>query len=279
MSDITVRHIDFSFDGDIPFHWNPGNPQWGNFVNLITMIVPAFEKYVIRSTRAAIPRLGNTRLKRDADLFCRQEAQHSKHHIQHIKVLTGQYPGLQEVAEQVMASYDQLFESESLEFHLAYAAMAELYLGPMASFVTENRQALMGQGDSRIASFILWHFIEEFEHRNAALDICNDVVGSFRFRVKCFPKIARHLNHVKSIVLAGFDEHVPQPANGPKNSAIGDMFASAPTGKTLRLYYELLCTLLPYHRPDTIREPDWVRQWHRDYWAGVDMTRYFPAAS
>ena len=276
MSDITVRQIDFEFGDDIAFNWNPGNVEWGNFVNLITIIVPAFERFVIKITRSAIPHLSDPRVARDADLFCRQEAQHSRHHIEHIKVLTGRYPGLQQVAYDIMASYEELLEQESLEFCLAYAATAELYLGPLARFVVENRRELMPDGDARIASFIIWHFIEEFEHKNAALDIYNDFRGSWWYRMRCLPKIGRHLNHIKDLALAGFDTHVPALPGGPKNSAIENMLAPVATGRTLVLYYEWLCTLLPYHRPDNIREPEWVRQWHRDFEAGVNMARYYP---
>lgn len=54
------------------------------------------------------------------------------------------------------------------------------------------------------------------------------------------------------------------------------MFAPVPLHKTLVVYCVWLCTLLPYHKPDNIREPQWVRQWHRDCNAGVNMARYYP---
>jgi predicted metal-dependent hydrolase len=276
MSQITVRAIDFHFDEGLSFHWNPDNPQWGNFVNLITLIVPAFERYVIKTTRAAIPRIADPELAQEADLFCRQEAQHSKQHIKHLAALEAQYPGLQALADRVMASYDDLFGKEPLEFHLAYSATAELYLGPLARFMVENRCKLMPNADANIASFILWHFIEEFEHKNAAIDIYKAAGSGYLYRMKCLPKIGQHLLEVKNMVLEGFDALVPQPEAGPANSAIEDMVSAAPLSSRLTLYYGWLCTLLPYHNPDNIKEPQWVRQWHRDYRAGVDMSKYFP---
>jgi len=276
ISPITVREIDFCFEQDIDFHWNPENPEWGNFVNLITIIVPAFERYVIKITRTAMKRISDPALTLDADLFCKQEAQHSKNHIRHIAVLDENYPGMQALADEVMVSYEKLLQEEPLEFHLAYAATAELYLGPLARFMVENRQELMPNADSRIASFILWHFIEEFEHKNAAIDIYNAICPSYLYRMKCLPKVGRHLNEVKDLVLDGFKRLVPRAPNAPENSAIEKMVAAAPARKRWTLYYEWLCTLLPYHNPDNIHEPEWVRQWHRDYDAGVDMTRYFP---
>ena len=278
MSEITVRNLDFRFDKDIDYYWNPGNDDWGNFVNLITVIVPAFERFVIKTTRAAIPKIEDAGLREAADLFCRQEAQHSKQHIAHIEVLTGRYPGLKSAADEIMAAYQQLFDEESLEFNLAYAAVAELYLGPLARFMVENRDALMPAADPRIASFILWHFIEEFEHRNAALDIYSAVAGSYAFRLRSLPGIFRHLYHIKDIALAGFREHVPSSPAGVASDSIENMFAPVAKGACARLYWEWFCTLLPGHNPDNIREPAWVRQWHADYRAGVDMTVYYPGS-
>lgn len=276
MSVIKVRNIDFQFGPDIPFQWNPGNPDWGNFVNLMTIIIPGFERYVIKSARAALPRISDPRIAEETDLFCKQEAQHSKHHIEHLKVLTHHYPGLQSVHEAVMDSYAELFEREPLEFHLAYATIAELYLGPLARYVVENRQALMPNADARIASFIIWHFIEEFEHKNAALDLFNAVVGSYWYRVKCFPKVARHLMEIKNIVEKGLAEHAPAPAGHASHSSIDNMLAQVSAGKNVVLYYGWFCTLLPYHKPDNILVPQWIKDWHKAEQAGTDMTRYYP---
>lgn len=277
MSVIQVRQIDFQFDEDIPFQWNPGNPDWGNFVNLMTIIIPGFERYLIKATRAALPRIADPAVAEDADLFCKQEAQHSRQHMEHLRVLTDKHPGLREVYDAVMASYEELYEREPLEFHLAYASIAELYLGPLARFVVENRDTLMPDADPRIASFILWHFIEEFEHKNAAIDIYNAIKGSYLYRVRCFPKVARHLLLIKNLVERGFEQHVPRPPGAPSNSSVDGMIAPVALGKKLRFGYEALCTLLPYHKPDNIPQPDWITQWHRDQAAGRDMTRYFPA--
>lgn len=279
MTDIKVRPLDFAFDDQIAFRWNPGNDDWGNFVNVMTMIVPAFERYIIRSSRAAIPRMKNTAVAEAADLYCKQEAQHSKQHIDHIKVLTDRYPGLQSVTDEVMASYETLYEAESLDFHLAYAAIAELYLGPLARYVVENRKVLMPAPETRIASFILWHFIEEFEHRNAAIDIYNEVVGSYIYRMRCFPKVMRHLLHIQQLVIDGFVEHVPEQDGGGETFSVTKMTAASPAKQNLALYFGWFCTLLPYHNPDNIPEPDWLKQWHQDDAAGMDMTQYYPQTS
>jgi len=277
MSQLKVRKIQFAFAEDIPFQSCPDNPQWGNFVNLITMIGPGFERYFIRAIREAMPQIRDARVKADAELFCQQEAQHARAHLAHLKVLTGKYPGLEETSRAVTASYERLLASRPLHFHLAYAAIVELAFGPSAKFMINHRDALFAGGDARIASFILWHLVEEFEHRNAAYDVYNDVVGSYCYRLRTAPQVAMHLAEVYRITQDGLRRHVPVADSiiDPSHAGL-QMFEHIPLARQLGYAYELACTLLPYHQPDNIRQPPWVTQWFADEAAGRDMSTYYP---
>jgi len=249
--------------------------HWGNLVNFVTMIAPAFERYFIKATRQAIPLIKDTRVKHEADLFCFQEAQHSRQHLAHLAVLIKQHPGLEETRKQVMDSYDALFKNQTIEFHLSYAATIELCFGPIARFVIEHRDALFKGGDQRIASFMLWHFIEEFEHRNCAIDIYNDVVGSHWYRLKTAPAVVKHILDIEKMTRDGFNRHVPVSSQGTGPADVDDMFKGVPMISQLGLLYDLLCTLLPYHKPDNIKQPEWATQWFADEAAGKDMTLYY----
>ena len=275
MSQLNVRKIDFQFPDDIPFHWNPANPSWSNFVNFITLIAPAFERYFIKATRQAMPLIGDTRIRDDADKFCLQEAQHSKHHLSHLAMLIQKHPGLEETRQAIMASYDRLFAEQSLDFHLSYAATIELCFGPFASFLITHHETYFKGGDSRIASFLIWHLIEEFEHRNAAYDVYNAVVGSYFYRMKTAPAVMRHLTEISNISIDGLNRHAPLHADGTAPGDTRRLFDGIPKRAVLKLAYELSCTLLPYHKPDNLKEPAWVSQWFADDAAGCDMRLYY----
>lgn len=276
MATLKVRKIDFRFDDDIAFQWNPGNPYWGNFVNYATLIAPGFERYFIKATRAAMPRISDPAIALDADLFCKQEATHSRQHLAHLKVLSDKYPGLEQVRQEVTQSYEDLFKRESLDFHLAYAAVIELCFGPFASFVVANRDYLFQQADPRIASFIMWHLVEEFEHRHSAINIYNHVVGCYGFRLRSTPRVFQHMYSIDQIVRSGFKQHVPHKRGetGPSESVL--FMSQTPLRERLRLLYDLSCTLLPYHKPDNIQQPEWVSRWLEDEATGVDMRLYYP---
>ena len=272
---LTVRHIDFRFDAAMPFQCNPANPWWSNFVNFMALIGPGFERYFIRAIRQAMPQIRDPAVRADAELFCQQEAQHARQHLAHLKVLTARFPGLEDVRREVTASYERLYERERLAFHLSYAATVELCFGPFAAFLVEHRDALFKGGDRTIASFVLWHFVEEFEHRNSAIGVYRDVVGSHLYRVRTAPAVRRHLAEVGRIVSEGFERHVPAGTCAVPPGDVSRMFAAIPRWSRLRVAVDLACTLLPRHDPDRIAQPPWVTQWFAADAAGADMAAYY----
>lgn len=276
MSRLKVRRIDFQFPDDIAWQWCPGNPYWGNCVNYASVIGPAFERYFIKAFKQAIPLLRDEALKQDAELFCHQEAQHSKQHLAHLAMLSRKYPWLEETRKEVLASYEALFAENDLKFHLAYAATIELMFGPLARFAVENRQALMGKSDARIASFFLWHLVEEFEHRNSAIDVYNALYGGYWYRLKCLPKVVKHIWQVYEITKESFAKIPEQDWDdvGPVDTS--KVFSAIKKREIFRLVYELFCTLLPLHKPDNLEQPQWVSQWFLDEERGIDMVNYYP---
>lgn len=273
---LKVRKIDFEFPLDIDFQWNPANPYCGNFVNFVALIAPAFERYFIRATKQAMPLILDPQIKHDAQLFCYQEGQHSKHHLAHFKVLAHHCPQLEQAQAAIAASYEQLFEQQSLNYHLAYAATIELMFGPVAQFVIEHKEQLFNGSDSRIASFMLWHLIEEFEHRHAAIDIYKQVCGSHWYRLKVLPSVVQHIIEIDRIARSCLREHAPL-SNGVSGDDVSGLFRGISKKAQIKLAYQLSCTLLPYHSPDSIKAPAWALQWLADEAAGKDMRRYFNA--
>ena len=105
----------------------------------------------------------------EADLFVRQEAQHARAHRAHAKAMIAQYPGLEETYAAANAAYDELLEREDVEFHLAYIANLEATFTPLFKMVLDNRHELFDGSDERVGTLLLWHFVEEIEHRSSAL--------------------------------------------------------------------------------------------------------------
>ncbi len=79
--------------------------------------------------------------------------------------LVQRYPELEKCYEDACAAYDKLIDEESIEFHAAYIANLEATFTPLFKVILDNRDSLFGGGDRRVASLMMWHFVEEIEHR------------------------------------------------------------------------------------------------------------------
>lgn len=226
MSNLQVRRVRFDLAGDdIPFNWHPQRPAFGMECNLITFFAPGFEKFIVDATREAIPLMTNPAAAEEANLYLRQEAQHSAAHVRHANALIRRWPGLEEVNEQVMASFAHLTETKPLEWRLAYTAIVENTFTPYFKVFLDHEDKLFEPGDERVASLFLWHFVEEIEHRSSALIVYNAVHHDFRYRAKTIPGVIKHIGEICAIVHNGFRKHVPATDGGDLAQLIPDGFS------------------------------------------------------
>ena len=69
--------------------------------------------------------------------------------------------------EDACNAYDELIDEQPIEFHAAYIANLEATFTPLFKVILDNRDSLFGGGDRRVASLMMWHFVEEIEHRSS----------------------------------------------------------------------------------------------------------------
>ena len=58
--------------------------------------------------------------------------------------------------------------------------------------ILDNRDALFGGGDRRVASLMVWHFVEEIEHRSSGLILYRHLSPDPWYRVKHMRETIRH---------------------------------------------------------------------------------------
>ncbi|MGE2815115.1 metal-dependent hydrolase [Mycobacterium heidelbergense] len=211
MTELTVRRIRFDFAEPVPVVWQPHNPLFSHAVNLMSFIAICFEKMIVEAVREATPHFTDSGVAAEASAFLRQEAQHANAHRQHITALIRRYPGLQETLDAIMASYDDMTKTKSLEYRLAYIANLEATFTPSFRFLLDNEHIMFRPGDDRVASLLLWHMVEEVEHRSSALIIYNAVVGKRLYRLQTLPSVVRHImGTLVPIYVNGVNSHVPE---------------------------------------------------------------------
>lgn len=307
MTDLQVRKIDFSFDETIPFQWLPSHPKFGLMADAISIMAIAFEKFIVTSTRRAIPLITDPAAAEEAEAFLRQEAQHAKNHRRHLAALISQYPDLQKTVDAAVASFDRIIETEPLRYQLAYTADLEATFTPIFKLMLDHEDVLFRPGDERVASLFLWHFVEEVEHRSSALIVYDAVVGDRWYRARVVRTVFRHVMQVYRDILAGFDEHVPAEVRRAESGHVSpdgtrreevltrlpipaswrtrwgvfppSAFAPASNLEMLILAYRLIRSQVPHHRPANEPLPSFADTWFARYADGRDVTRYYTAAA
>ena len=207
MTNLVVRKIPWEFDASVPFMWQPANPNFGLFCNAFTFIAVPFERYIVNAVRKAQDRLNeDLDVAAEADAFLRQEAQHAAAHRKHMIALVQRYPALERCYEDACRAYDDLIDEQPIEFHAAYIANLEATFTPLFKVILDNRDSLFGSGDQRVASLMMWHFVEEIEHRSSGLMLCRHISPNPWHRVKHIRATFRHVGKLSEAVAKVFDE-------------------------------------------------------------------------
>ncbi|MGI9431328.1 MAG: metal-dependent hydrolase [Myxococcota bacterium] len=170
--EIIVRRIPFEFPDDIEPHWKPDEPELSHMINGASLTMPYLEPFLIDSMREALRQIDDPEVVEEARGFMAQEGQHYRQHRRYNELLKAKgYPELAEVEQQMQDSYDRMRKKRSLGFRMAYTAGFEsMTLGVTEWLVNERRDLFRG-ADTRVASFVLWHMVEETEHKRVAFDV------------------------------------------------------------------------------------------------------------
>ena len=193
---ITLRQVPFSYTeqpgiaepGDreklTNKHWNKDKPEFSHIVNAASLAMPYLEPYLIQSMREARPKISDPILQRDLDLYIIQEATHSKQHKKFNKTISDAgYTSVTGIEHTLANDYKKLALTRSLRFNLAYAEGFESMALAIGHMLIEDREHLFGHSDSNVASLVLWHFVEEIEHKNVAFDVFDHLYGSYIWRM------------------------------------------------------------------------------------------------
>lgn len=298
VTDVTFRKMRFDIDASVPFRWNTANPASALMSNVISFFAVGFERYIVLVVKDALKVIDTPDLRAEAEVFLAQEAQHSAAHRKHVNSLIVQYPALQDTLDQVITSYENLYAAEPLNFHLAYIASLEATFPPLFTFMIEMRD-LLYDGDCRVASLFLWHYIEEIEHRSCADLIFDGVVGSRWYRLRTLRTSMAHVSGVATMITDGIRDAVPAADIGvPPEAATVAMWSTElrqhlpgikrffhpgyPTAfrdvsgwRLLKLVGGLARSQWPTHHPADVATPEWFHTWMKSHAAGEDMAHYY----
>jgi hypothetical protein len=101
-------------------------------------------------------------------------------------------------------------DTKSLAYRLAYIADLEATFTASFKFLLDNEDIMFRPGGDRVASLLLWHMVEEVEHRSSAV-IINAVVGKRMYSLGALPSVIRHImGTLVPIYVDGMNTNVPE---------------------------------------------------------------------
>ncbi|QYG91925.1 metal-dependent hydrolase [Iamia sp. SCSIO 61187] len=181
-----VRRISF-FDGDlseVPHFYMDGDIVMSHIVAVLSSLFPEGEDYFVRSVRHYRDQITDPVLKKQVAGFIGQEAIHGREHrtfndrlddmgypTKALDRLTGKRLKFN---EKVAPPKVRLAVTAALEHYTA--TLAEVLLGD------ERAQAMFSEDEVR--HLLMWHAIEESEHKAVAFDVYQACVGDPKLRAR-----------------------------------------------------------------------------------------------
>lgn len=255
------RRIPFEFPDDLNPRWKPDDPEFSAMVNGASLVMPYLEPFMIRTLREAMSRISDPALADSARAFNTQEQHHYQVHRRYNELLKrSRYPELADVEAHMTASYARLAK-RSLRTRMAYSAGFEAMTLGMTRWLVDERRALFGGSDSRVASFVLWHFVEEAEHKCVAHDIWLALYG--RSPVAWAARAFGVLHGSLDVMLHSIRGH---RAILRHDGLWQDWRSRLRLARRLASFMRhvapsVLRAMLPGHDPRRVQEPQWVHDW------------------
>lgn len=255
-----VRRMKFPYPDSLRTWWNPARPEFSHIVNSASLAMPYLEPYLIETMRKAREKIADPKLIAELDLYVGQESTHFRQHQQFNKRLAEcGYASVPKMEALLKSDYEAFARTRSLTFNLAYAEGFESMALAIGHLLVNDREYLFRDGDSAVGSLILWHFVEEIEHKCVTFDVFKALHGGYWWRVY---GLFYATIHIMARTRQGYRAMLIED---------GRWFTLASRLTLYRLLLRIagqvvprfLRVLRPNYDPREVPDPEWVRAWWR----------------
>lgn len=253
---MTIRRMPFTFVASHKVHWNGEKPEFSQIVNAASFAMPFLEPYLIRAMRKARSEITDPALREQLDQYVSQEGQHYQQHKKYNDSIAAEYSCVDEIEKTLAADYRSL-DKKSLKFKLAYAEGFESMALAIGNMLIADREYLFGKSDSTVASLILWHFVEEIEHKSVAFDVYDYLYGSYFWRVYGFIYATVHIFFRSRQAYRLLLKQDGLWRNWKSRWRLARLLLRIFKNLTPRL----LAVFRPGYHPEQISDPQWVLDW------------------
>jgi predicted metal-dependent hydrolase len=183
--DVRTRRIGFDYPaGGFNRHYVTGDLVMSHIVSMLSATFPEGEDFFVRSVRHYADQITDPELKKQMAGFIGQEVTHGREHrALNERLQTMGYPTrfVDGFVKKSLQREERLFGPA---YCLAVTSALEHYTATLAEklLTSEKAQALLGTNEVR--SMLLWHALEESEHKAVAFDVFQSAVGNEKLRVR-----------------------------------------------------------------------------------------------
>jgi predicted metal-dependent hydrolase len=168
---------------ELPKYFAEGDIMMSHVLTALSSTFPEGENFFVRSVAAVQDQLNDPKLLADVEGFIGQEEMHGQEHRvlnEHLAALG--YP-TRGISKYVKGLYWVRERIQTKRVNLAFTAALEHYTATLAELLLTNEAAREAIGERGAKDILLWHALEESEHKAVAYDVYKAMGGSERMRV------------------------------------------------------------------------------------------------
>lgn len=181
--EVHTRRIRFAYpEGALDKHYVDGDLVMSHVVAVLSATFPPGEDFFVRSVRHFSDEITDPELKQQVAGFIGQEVTHGREHRELNRRLQEMGYPTHRVARLVKWSLLDAEKRLPPKLRLAYTAALEHFTATIAEALLRKPAAQALLGETEVRSVLLWHALEESEHKAVAFDAYRAVGGSERMR-------------------------------------------------------------------------------------------------
>lgn len=182
--DVRTRRIAFSYPtGTLRQHYVDDDLVMSHVVAVLSGMFPEGEDYFVRSVRDCKDRVADPELLSQVAGFIGQEVTHGREHRDLNDRLAEMGYRSRKVDLHVKRLLGLAERIQSKKQRLAVTAALEHYTATLAECLLEKPEAQALLGETEVRSLLLWHALEESEHKAVAFDVYRAVDGPEWLRI------------------------------------------------------------------------------------------------
>ena len=184
---VRTRRVGFTYPAEtMDRHYVDGDLVMSHVVAMLSAMFPEGEDFFVRSVRRAKDSVTDSELAEQVAGFIGQEVTHGREHrALNERLAEMGYPtrGMDRIVHYSMVWRDKHLP---MRFNLAVTAALEHYTATIAERLLRDERCQALLGDSEVRNMLLWHALEESEHKAVAFEVFQAAGGSERMRIRTF---------------------------------------------------------------------------------------------